>query len=278
MGYGQPLVASTRYEMLGRVNGTGTTVAAHASANTKGSYVTLGTATFDYDGFWFTAGRSQTASTGVAYRYDIAVNNGGSDTIICQDLFYEGSTLWYLQTPSAFYIPVRIKNGAVVKVRCQSSAGGDYMYPSLQGVGGDNHLMRGFTSLIACTDWTNTAPTNAGLAAIPPAQTGWVEVCASTAYRVAALYLGLALKAAGGSTFLDCMFDVAMGVGGSEMQLFTVHAYDDTINGTNSALLGAPAGPYPVDIPAGTRLSVRMQGSFTSASGILYPTLFGICP
>lgn len=278
MGYGQPLVSAARYEMLGRNGGTGTTVAANATANIKGSYVTIGTASFDYDGFWFTAGRAGVGSTGVAYRYDIAVNNGGSDQIICQDLFYEGSSLWYLQTPSAFYLPIRVPKGGVLKVACQSSAGGDWMYPSIQGVAGDSHFLRGFTSLIATTDWTNTGPANSGTGVGGTTQTGWVEVCASTAYRVAALYLGLALKGAGGSTYLDCMFDVATGTAGNERQLFTVHGYDDTTNGTNSALLGAPAGPYAVDIPAGTRLSVRMQGSFASATGILYPTLFGLVP
>src|ERR1700722_1060482 len=56
MGYGAPIAASTRYETLGAATGVGTPVTSGSTANTFGSTITLGTASFDYDGIIITAG------------------------------------------------------------------------------------------------------------------------------------------------------------------------------------------------------------------------------
>jgi hypothetical protein len=280
VGTSRPKIASPRYQLLGRSGsaGTGTAVAASATADTKGSYVTIGTTSYAYDGFKLTNGRSGVGSTGVAYRIDLATDDGlgGGPQIIMQDMFYEGSTLWYLQALSPIEIPVRIPSGVDLKMRCQSSAGGDWVYPSIQGVSADNSRVRGYTKLLPATDWTGTAPNNSGFNPGGATQTGWVTVCASTSDLFAGLYVGLALRGAGGSTYLDFMIDVAIGSVGNEQYLFTVHGYDDSNNGSPSAMLGCPAGPYDCDIPAGSRIAMRFQGSFASATGVLYPTAFGL--
>lgn len=273
MGFGHIQVSSPRYELLGRNGGTGTTVAASATPDTKGSWVTIGTTSFVWDGFYITNGRSGVATTGGAYRIDVAVNTGGSDEIIVEDLSSSG-VAWYLQAPGPVYLPVQVPAGATLKMRCQSSSGGDFIYPSILGVAGDGHYIRGSTQLRSATDWSNSIPANGGWTFSGTTLTSWLEVISSTPERFAYLYFGLSNPL--GVTILDVMFEIGTGVAGVENTLFTIHAYDDSQNGAVGGPLGRALGPYACDIPPGTRLAVRAQSAYGAAAGSISPCLWGL--
>ncbi len=274
MGYAPSLGASARYQMLGRSGGGGTQITANATANTKGSYATLGTASFDYDGFWV-AITSVVSGTIYRQRVDIAVNTGSSDQVIAEDVYYDGSVsgAWYDNSARSFFVPVKIPRGAVVKARCQSSTGSGTLLAAVNGMQGDARMISGFRALKSATDWSGTDPTNS-LALSGATLSGWTQVTASTPARFAGLYLGLdSLGTAPG--FAACIFDIGWGTAGSERVLTSIGTASYGSSGV-SPLFYAPAGPFPCDLPAGTRLAVRGQSAYSSAAGTVYPVLHGL--
>ena len=261
MGYARALASSTRYETQGISGGNGTTITPGA-ANTKGSYTTLGTAGFSYDGFFATCTGLGGGGT-TRYRVDLAVNNGGSDQVIVEDLYFDPSSggLYYLG-PRRILLPVSLAAGAVVKARVQSANGSGSCLVGVLGFQGDAKATKGFRALKSATDWTNTDPTNS-LTLSGTTLTGWSQVMASTPVRFAGLTmsinsLGTNLTAA------QATFEIGIGASGSEhttgivipLQLFGGMGS----LGTESCL--------PCDIPAGSRLSVRAQCSAADTNSI----------
>lgn len=262
MEYDFPLCSSANYDGLGAGTGTGTTVAA-ANANAKNTYVTIGTSTFSYDGFYaFLCG----GATAGRKRWDIAANLGGSDQIIAADLFSDQAA--NSDGTSILWAPVRVPSGAILKARIQphtANAGGII---TLAGYRGDAKRARGFSRIISCTDWTNSDPTNS-VTLNGTTQTGWTQICASTPNRLAGLYatftnLGNAV------TGVRILVDIGFGGAGSEKVLLTFLRHNVLAN-------GPIYGPFPCDIPAGTRLSVRMQASGADTQ-VVSVVLNGIVP
>jgi hypothetical protein len=275
MGFGYPLSSSPRYEMLGRSGGAGTAITAGSTANTKGSYTTLGTTSFNYDGIWVSLTNVQ-GGTAQRGRIDIAVNNGGSDQIVCEDLYFDGSLGGsYYNTPSdgPSFLPVKIPKGGIVKARAQSSGTSGTFAVTVQGVSGDGRMIRGARALKAATDWTNTDPAN-GVVASGTSLSGWSQVQASTPNRFSALYVAASSKGSP-PTLINFLVDIGWGGSGSERVLFSVTGTSYT-SVTQTGLYGGPHGPWPCDMPAGTRLAARVQSAYAGASGTLGIVLYGL--
>ncbi len=253
MGYARALVSSTRYETKGISGGVGTTVTA-GSANTKGSFATLGTTGFGYDGFHlYITGLGGGGTT--RYRVDISSNTGGSDQLIVEDLYFDPSPAGvYSADQRSILVPVSVPTGAVLKARCQSVAGATSLSVSILGFQGDAKATKGFRALKSATDWTNTDPTST-VTLTGTTLTGWQQVQASTPVRFAGLYLGLDSLGNGSLTTAHATFEIGIGPGGSEHTTGIVIARQIT-----AALpLVDTHGPYPCDIAAGYRLAVRAQ-------------------
>jgi len=249
MGYGAPLASASRYETLGAATGVGTPVTSGASINTFGATITLGTTSFDYDGIFIT-----TASTGNNVSLvDIIVNNGGSDQVIVTTVPVPHNAGGAFIQGSSGLIPVRIPAGAIVRAKMQSttaSATADVMVTGFQG---NNDISLGFRGLACCTDITSGAPTN-GVTMSSTTQTPWAQIQASTPNRIAGLYWSYDVRGTTGGASL-VLLQVGWGPSGSEKLLFTT--------GFTFASVPVLQGPYPCDLPAGTRLAARMQASGT---------------
>jgi len=273
MGYGQALGASCRYELLGESGGIGTTVTANASAHTKGSYTTLGTAGFNYDGFWLSTSNTQ-GGTAYRYRVDLAVNNGGSDQIIAADMFYDGSIngAYYNSVGShSPFIPIAVPKGATLKARCSASTGSGTCAVAIIGVQGSHRLIRPFRGLLNDTPFTNTDPTNS-ITCSGTSVGSWGQVIASTTQRYAALFVAGSTAGSTSPGMVGFRLDIGWGAAASERVLFSIvlAGYHETA----AAVYGGALGPYPCDLPAGTRLACRMQSSF--AGDTLYPIIYGL--
>jgi hypothetical protein len=272
VGFGWPAAASCRYELLGESGGSGTTVTSNASANVKGSYTTIGTANFAYDGFWLHITNTQ---GGTAYRYmvDLAVNNGGSDQIIVADMYYDGSIggAYYTSVgalPS--FIPVVVPKSATLKARCQASTGSGTVAVAVQGVQGDGRLIRPFRGLVNDTPFTNSDPTNS-VTSSGTSVGSWGQIIASTSLRYSAIYFATSLAGITAAAPIGHRIDIGWGAAASERVLFSIVSASYSAPPVYS---GGALGPYPCDLPSGTRLAVRVQSSY--ASSTLYPILYGL--
>jgi hypothetical protein len=253
MGYARALASSTRYEIHGISGGVGTTLTPGA-ANTKGSFATLGTTGFSYDGFFATCTGLGGGGT-TRYRVDLAINTDGSDQLIVEDLYFDpGSAGNYVVGSRRVLLPVSLPAGAAVKARCQSASGGGSLSVGVLGFQGDAKATKGFRALKSATDWTNTDPTNS-LTLSGTTLTGWIQIMASTPVRFAGLALAVDTLGNTSMTSAHATFEIAIGVSGSEHSTGIVIPLQ----------LASPAGGIateaclPCDIAAGTRLSVRAQ-------------------
>ncbi|HYD07795.1 MAG TPA: hypothetical protein VEC60_18815 [Reyranella sp.] len=268
MGYGLPLASAARYETLGAGTGTGTTVTA-GSANVKGSYATIGTASFGYDGIFVTA--LKPVGTGVARgRLDIATNTGGSDQIVVAD--------WYWSTISGFssggqvqrYLPVRIPAGATVKARWQSATGSATLSVMIVGMQGDARQIPGFRAIASLTDFTNSDPSNS-VTLSGTTQTAWTQVIASSGSRVTGVIGNLADLGTALGTAVHCLIDIGWGGAGSERVL------SRSLHMLGSNIGYQQIGPLPCDFPAGTRFAFRAQCS-AADTNVLGLALNGLVP
>jgi hypothetical protein len=257
MGYGAPLASASRYETLGAATGVGTPVTSGASINTFGSTITLGTTSFDYDGIFIT-----TASTGNNISLvDIIVNTGGSDQIIVTTVPVPHNSGGGIYQSTSGVIPVSIPAGAVVKAKMQSETASAIADLMVVGFQGNNNTSPGFRGLACCTDITSGAPTN-GITMSSTTQTAWAQIRASTPNRIAGLYWSYDTRGTtAGAT--QVLLQVGWGPSGSEKLLFTA--------GLNFGMVPVLQGPYPCDLPPGTRLAARMQanGTVTQTVSIL---------
>lgn len=267
MGNNSPaLVSSTRYETLGIGTGIGTNVTA-GTLHTKGSYATIGTSSFDYDGIILCVQPS--TATSQNWRIDIAINTGGSDQIIVEDWFAPIDAT--VGKGHNVYIPVFVPKGAVVKARAQTAHTTNVVNVAVVGFQGDENSMRGFRALRSLTDWgaSSESPSNS-VAMSGTTLTGWVQIAASSACRVSAIYASVdTLSAVGGATG---SFEVGWGAAASEKALFRISwAYATSV----TRIPSVPQGPFPCDFPAGTRFAVRGQAS---ASDTFSVALHGLQP
>jgi hypothetical protein len=242
-----PLNTASRYETIGATGGPPVnegTICTTGAANTKGSYATMGTTTFQADGFFLTLLNTGTADR---FRVDIAINTGGSDTIIVEDFWCENNGI-------AFHvhnwIPVRVPSGAAVKIRAQA-LGASRTLGALATMYSDPSRVGG-SKIRSATDFTNTLPTNT-LTLTGTTQTAWSEVCASTAARFCRLW-AMPTNAGDATRTADrFIIDVGMGAAASEVVLGQFYMSSST-----TALRVNSAIEFPCDIPAGKRLAFRV--------------------
>ena len=237
MGYGQPRAASTRYETLGATTGIGTALTSGASANTTGATVTLGTASFDYDGIYLTTYCGNTISL-----LTVVINTGGSDQVIVPFMTMPHAAGGPIIQLTSGLIPVRVPAGAVVKVRMQATTASAGAAAMVTGVQGNSDIALGFRGLACCTDITNGQPTT-GVLMAGTTYSAWTQVQASTLQRIAGLYWSYEQR---GTTVSSTDVLIQVGWGATPNLLFTA--------GFNFTLVPSMQGPYPCDIPAGTRL------------------------
>lgn len=260
--------AGTCTETIGAGTGAGTTVTSSSSPNTKGSYATIGTAGFQYSSFLLCIGNNSASR----YRIDIAINTGGSDQIVVQDLYLDCTSSSSI-AGNNYQIPVKIPSGASVKARCQAVVfGGQTLSILIVGFAQDFPGMPGFSGLLTGTDFTDTDPANA-VTQTGQTFTAWTTIAASTASRASGLLIYPSSAGDTSRTVSRVLIQIAKGGAGAEV---TVASF---LSGQiSTAIAPAVAGVFVADIPAGSRLSFRCQcssntaaDSISMAAGLLVP-------
>lgn len=251
MGYGPPLLSSTRYQFLnaGQAAGAG---GANATSGTAvyGSLATIGTAAFDFDALYFQCWGSATRA-----RISMTANTGGGDEPLITDVFFDNSFESNAYSLS-LQVPAYVPRGALLKWKVASPANTNVFGTVVQGVQCDARATRGFPQLISATDFTGVDPTNK-VTASGTTTTGWVVAQAVTTARIAALYAfwdSCGNGVVGNQLFYQ--FDLGWGPSGSEKLLTSFAAIMG--NPSSGVFAVQPWGPFPCDIPAGSRLVYRL--------------------
>ncbi len=252
----------------------GTAVDPSATADTKSAYVQLIAATGS-DCCWIDVISSiySSPTTGTVFSCDIAIGAGGSEKIIIADLVLGGPTNIVRMNHAHF--PICIPAGTRIAARTQASAASETGYNvSVEIFDG------GFTQIEGCAG-VDTIGFNSGTSVgtliapsgiTPNTKGSYAQLTASTARDYIGFSFALDNQARNGGTQAGITLDIAVGAAASE----TIIVPDLALGMDNLDMFPGHAGPFWINIPAGTRISARAQANTVDASRTFGLTLYGI--
>lgn len=250
----------------------GTAVTANASANTKGSYTQLIASTgFDANGIIIMLDDMTAA---VDYLIDIAVGAAASEVVKISNLLATGGT-GSIVYGAYYYFPIRIAAGSRISARCQCSTGGNIIRVSALLLG---NSMQGAEGLAVVTPYGDTTADSGGIS-IDPGGTvntkgSYTQITASTTYPIRFLVFAIGNQLNNIRTSQSWLVDIAVGAAASEV----VKIPNIPLNCSTSPDIITPQTMcIPVNIPAGTRLSVRAMSDGNDATDRLFDiVLYGV--
>lgn len=262
--YGWTQNTAARQESRGATTSgatTGTVITSGGSVNTKGSYTNLGTVTgFTYE--WLGCMLSN-ASSSVDFTVDIALKVGANYFVIVEDLRL-CSRKGPFEDAAAYWLPVHAPVGAQLAARCQSALASKTCQIVLTGHSCGLFGAPGYSRCIALY-----APASSMGVTIDPGATANTKVrtqlIASTAQRVVGImgFVGPNTDTAK-AAIQNWLFNIDIGAVGAEYSV----ASDLFMASSVTIDLQFPHhfGPFPCDIPAGSRISVNAQCSVNTPS------------
>ena len=250
MGYGNGRLSSTRLEVLPRQTVTGvvnTSCTASGTAGNYGTAVQVGINSFDYDGLYFT----QQQNTGAGRnRWTVTYSlNGGADEPLITDLLVDSEVSGGVT--AAVFCPVFVPKGSTLKAKVANSVASRVSAMVLNGFQGNARQIRGFRQMMAAVDYSGFDPANT-ITLNGTTPTAYQTAMAATPAHFAALIVSPDTLTVT-PTIPLLRLDIAVGPSGSEQYLFsTFYAYPGSVNSQ-----GNVQGPFPCDIPAGSRIAYR---------------------
>jgi hypothetical protein len=232
------------------------------SANTKGAWFELFAAVpFEVCGMWIT----QRQNTGVKdFLTDIGVGQAGGEQVLIENLHLCQPTTGFQH--AATYWPVRVPAGERLSARVQSTAG---------AVGLNTNVVlvaRGFRTPPAghTTETWGANTSDSGGTAVDAGGGGlsskgsWVQLVAATERPVTYINVSVGARSNGSLQSGEFVFDIGVGPSGLEEVLIPDIAM--STEATTDGLQPGAAGPFPVYVPAGTRVSARSASNVTDSN------------
>lgn len=262
----------------------GLSVTPSASANTTGAWIELIPATA-YDSSWlvvtFQHTGTATALNTVCINISTGTTGNESGSIIVNNLVLQQDSQAGLAGQCAVYwIPTQITAGTRISANAQSSgASSAAMQVSVIPIAGAFGCISGGSGIdtygfsTAATKGTVIDP--GGTAATKGA---YSEIVSSLSYDIAGFVLGFDASTTSGSSALSWTVDVSVGSLGNEVVILPDFQLYGRGSGTTYKAIYPPATPFiPIQIPAGSRVSIRAQcNSITSVVRVFGVTFYGV--
>ena len=269
------LPADSKIETWGIVNSQGDLVTASASTNTKGAWREM-TASSGFDYQMIRVNLHNVKVPGERHLVDIGIGAAGSEQVVAENLFWDR---YDDISEVALNMPLVIPAGTRVAARTQSDVASSTIRVYGHGFAGPWPAAVGFPLISALG--AETADTT-GILVDPGATANtkgaWAELVASTSRDI--FSLGILLGQNSDAALTAGLWLIDIGIGGSgveEVILPDLHATSDP---NNDVLTEVSLGPFPVQIPSGSRISARaicsLENSVTSTlikAALFTPTL-----
>lgn len=242
------------YPLLGDAIGVSTAASVGTSLGT--GYTELISSTVnDYEGFYVSCVRSNTASAMASIGFGAA----GVEYTVLSDILIPPGTQTSLNH-TGFYMPIQCNSG--VRIAGLATA---TVIMALQGIR-KGWFNPGF-SLATTYGSTGAQGTTLDPGATINTKGAWAQLTASTTRAHKAIMILVGNNNNTTKTTGGYLIDVGAGAAGAEYTFLpnlyaSVHAAPDIIG-------PRVFGPFPCDIPAGTRLAMRCQASISTASNRL---------
>lgn len=245
------------------------------AAHTKGPWAELTASTgAACKGFYLMLTHSSSVSG--QFLVDIGTGAESSESTILANLpFHAGGGGSSMSPVTAMiYVPLKIDAGTRIAARCQYNASvGVTLLVHLALVDQDNDLVLGCDR--ATTYGANTAdsggvPVDPGAVSNTKSRT---ELVSATTNDINAFILSMTSQVAGVSAITKFLFDIETGGSGSEV--VKIGNLGATQHPSMDTTLPMWYGPFVMDIPAGTRISINMQSDGTSTGRVQEFVLIG---
>lgn len=239
----------------------GTVLTAASSANIKGSWAEVSSSTpFDATSFFLSL-CAPNGLTNDECLLDIGIGASGQEVVIVPDLLLSPTGASWSPGLDEFLIPIplSVPAGTRLSARLQQSVAGGYGSGQisldiklLAGGWGASSPLQVASSIGVST--INTTGTVVAASTSSGTYGSWVELTSATDGPICSLLVLLGGQQQ--NTGMGYYIDLAVGSSGNEQKfLYNLVAYRD---GSSSRLNPRVHGPFPVNIPAGTRISARL--------------------
>lgn len=235
-------------------NSTGTLVQSATSANTKGSWVSLGTTTFDWQSFYLNILPTDHHDPTL---FDIGIRSGGAGTeeIIMANMGVQANQ----RAVVGQFLPLSVPKGYEICLRCQEdTAPARSFYCSVDGMGAGWIGRQGFQKCITYgADTANSQGTSLTKPGSVDTEAAWTQIEASTDQDLRALGVYIGNDNDVSRVTANYHIDIAMGAAASEVVIIP-----DIVTYSWAAIdYIAPAVIFcfPIFIPKATRLAARYQ-------------------
>jgi len=234
-----------------------TTVTAGA-ANTKGSFATIGTCPAGWGGVPTVVIHGTSADTGT-YLIDFIVASSFADVVT--NFFFSMPTTQGYQEHFTVTFPIRVTAGATLQARCQADGGSDVLWMStiFHPIGAFNSsqvLSQSVTWGANASGQTRGTELDPGTSADTKPAT-FTQIIAATAQDIKGFMICAGRSAVGSYFESNFMLDIAVGASSSEVVIVEDFGLVAHVNGDCPLPRVSPF--FPIPIPAGTRISARVQ-------------------
>lgn len=252
---------------------TGAWTAVAASNNTKGAWVELSASTpVAAQGILVQMGGVGGAATNVLF--DLGVGPAGSEIVILGNFLQNYNVNACAYRAHALFLPIGIPAGTRLAIRSQGALKAGVAWVSINLVAGG--LL--FPMPLSQIDTYGANTGTSGGTSIDPGATintygAWVQLSASC-NDLKMLFMAIGSQNNTGTSAALWRVDVGIGAAGYE---YAVISQLELGSGITGAVCPPSMGPFPVHIPAGTRIAVRAQCSINDATDRLFDiVLYGM--
>ena len=254
---------SWAHETAGISSTTGTTVTASGSTNTKGSYAQLVAATVN-DAIGIIVSIIDNSAR-AQYLLDIAVGGAGSEQVVVPNLMVGPA---YSNSPQGqgIFFPLSIPAGSRIAARCAADSASATLAVIV-------HLVRGRWAASHRADGVVTSyganAADSGGTSVDPGGSAntkgsWAELVDPTTRPINQIVMAVSNQKNNADTTARFLFDVGIGAAASEQVV--IPDIPVAKNNNTDSLGTVVYGPWPIEIPVGSRLAVRAQCSITDAT------------
>jgi hypothetical protein len=201
---------------------------------------------------------------------DIGLGAGGSEAVLIPNLWVSHGTLGVQQW--TYLLPCEIPKGSRIAARASGSSTAQSVLTNAQVLAGhwlapsNPNPVRMYGGTVANSGGVSLTPGASALSA-------WQQVTAATEFQHSFLTI-VCGKIYTDTALTDDWLALDVGIGGSGSETVLVGDLPIGVPAASDTLLQTVLGPLPVDIPKGTRLSIRARGN-TAQTGYQF-VLYGM--
>jgi len=254
----------------------GTAITANATANTKGSYTELIASTSYHTSFVTVTIIYADDATAADYLVDIAIGAASSEVVIIPNLLFTkaGTTATNISRQQTYHysFPIEIASGTRISARVQCTTGSEAIDVSMQLFGQSLMPSSAGSRVVAMGATTADSGGTQVTAGTSNSKGSYTQLTASSDH-IKGFVLAMGWRNIDFAANIRLQIDVAIGSAASEKIILP----DWMLMLNEAEMINNPTSPFiPLEIPSGSRVSIRVQQNSTNSRGNIDYIIYGV--